>query len=73
MRFLWGPGELSLAPFGALFGLYKFFNLLKGQAGMEVVVGGVFLHDVFGYDIIFQSLHQGVQYHLVRVGGLPRG
>ena len=37
---------------------------------MKVVVGGIFLHDVLGYVGVFQSLHQGVHYNLVHVGGL---
>ena len=47
----------------------SFFNLIEGEAGLEVIVGGVFLHDIFGYSGILLSLHQGVHYHLIHVGG----
>ena len=69
MRLLLGPGELSHAPFGALFSLDNILKFLDGEAILEVVVGGVFLHDILGYGGFFQSLHQGVHYHLVHVGG----
>ena len=53
-----GHGELSRGPFGNLFCLNELFDFLEGEAVLEVVVGGVFLHDVFGYGSLFQSLHQ---------------
>ena len=69
-RFLFGPGNLNYGPFGTLFGLNKFFNVIEGEAGLEVIVGGVFLYDVFRYGGILRSMHQGVHYHLIYVGGL---
>ena len=65
-----GPCEFSPAPFGALLGLNKFFDFLKGEVILEVVFGGLFFHHVFGYGGVFQSLHQGVHCHLVNVRGL---
>ena len=67
MRLLLGPSELRHTPFCALFGLNEFFNFLEGEAVLKGVVGGVFFHDVFGYGVVFQSLLQGVHYHLVAV------
>ena len=72
MRLLLGSGELSHALVGALFGLNEFPNFLEGEAALEVVIGGAFLDDVFGYGGVFQSLYQGVHDHLVCVGGLAR-
>ena len=51
------PIEVIRAPFGAHFCLDKYFDFLKGEAVLEVVLGGIFLHDVLGYGGIFQSLH----------------
>ena len=63
-----GPGNLNHGPFGTLFGLNKFLNVIEGGAGLEVIVGGVFLYDVFRYGGILRSMHQGVHYHLIYVG-----
>ena len=57
MWLLLGPGEINHAPFGTLFGLDDYFDLCKVEAVLEVVVGGLFLHDVLGYGDVFQSLH----------------
>ena len=70
MRLLSGPGELAHAPFVTLFGPDELLSFLKVEAVLEVVVGCVFLHHILGYAGIFQSLHQGVHYHLFCVGGL---
>ena len=50
--------------------LIFFFNFLEGVVVLEVVVVGIFLLDVYGYGGVFQSLHQGVHYHLVCVESL---
>ena len=46
-----------------------FYNF-EGEAVLEFVFSGVFLHDFFGNDGVFHSLHQGVLDHLIDVGGL---
>ena len=43
-----------------LFGLNKLLNFLEGEAVLEVVIGGAFLDDIFGYGGVLQSLHQSV-------------
>ena len=70
IQLLLGPGELSHSPFGAFLGVDELKNLFDGDAVLDVIVVGVFLHDVFGYDSIFKSLHQGVHDHIICVGGL---
>ena len=45
----------------------------NGEVVLEIVVGGIFFHGVLGYGGIFKSLHQGVNLHLVHVGGLAYG
>ena len=70
MCFLLGPGGLNHPPLGALNCLDELLDFLECEAVLEVVVGGVFLHDVLGYRRVFQSLDQGVHYHLVCLGGL---
>ena len=42
------------------------------KAVLEVIIGGVFLHDIFGYGGVFQSLYQGVHDNLVCVGGFTK-
>ena len=64
------PAELDHAPFDVLLGLDELLGFFKGEGVLEVIIGGVFLHDVLGYGGVLQSLHQGVQDHLVCVGGL---
>ena len=72
MRPLSVSGEFSRVFFAAFFGLNEFYNNLEGEVALEVVIGGLFLHDVFGYGGVFQSLYQGVHDNLVCVGGFTK-
>ena len=68
MQLLLGSGELAMFLLALSLALTIFSSsFLEGEAVLKVVIGGIFLHNIFGYGVVFKSLQQGVHYHLVQL------